>query len=185
MVPGCGAHRPAPKLVFVNESGMNTARTRTAGASRARGQRIHGAVPHGDWKTVTMLAAIRASGMPAAPTALFSADTDMFRLFVTHELVPARCTVGMWRCGTGCPAQGRRRAKEGSGMHRSGVDAVAAARRSSPRSPYSPDLSPIEPYWSKVMEIVRAVGPRDERSIVDATAKAFAAVTSDDARAVD
>src|SRR6476661_3449587 len=56
------------KLVFVDESGVNTAMTRTRGRA-PKGQRVHGAVPNGDWKTVTMLGAIRADGIAAAATA--------------------------------------------------------------------------------------------------------------------
>lgn len=165
------AHIDPRKLVFVDESGVNTAMTRTCGRA-PKGERVHGAVPHGDWKTVTMLGAIRASGMAAAATAPFSTDTDLFRLFVTHALVSAlhRGDVVVWDGLAPHKAAGLKEAVQGAGAELM------------PLPPYSPDLSPIEPCWSKVKEIVRAAGPRDERSIGDATAKAFAAVTSDDAR---
>ena len=89
------------RLVFVDESGVNTAMTRTRGRA-PRGERVPGAVPHGDWKTVTMLGAIRCSGMAAAATAPFSTDTDLFRTFITQTLVPALpCIAATSWCGTG------------------------------------------------------------------------------------
>jgi transposase len=159
------------RLVFVDESGVNTAMTRARGRA-PKGQRVHSAVPHGDWKTVTMLGAIRASGMAAAATAPFPTDTDLFRLFVTHALVPAlrRGDVVVWDGLAPHKAAGLKEAIEGAGAELM------------PLPPYSPDFSPNEPCWSKVKEIVRAAEPRDERAIGDATARAFAAVTPDDAR---
>jgi transposase len=159
------------KLVFVDESGVNTAMTRTHGRAPA-GQRVHGAVPHGDWKTVTMLGALRCDGMVAAATAPFSTDTALFRIFVSDGLVPAlhRGDVVVW---------------DNLAPHKAaGLDQLLQQAGASlmPLPPYSPDLSPIEPCWSKVKQIVRSAEPRDEESIGQAASKAFAAVTSTDAR---
>jgi len=159
------------KLVFVDESGVNTAMTRTRGRAH-KGQRVHGAVPHGDWKTVTMLGAIRSDGMAAAATAPFSTDTDLFRVFVTEALVPAlhRGDVVVWDGLAPHKAAGLKEA-----VHRAGAELM-------PLPPYSPDLSPIEPCWSKIKEIVRSIEPRDEQAIGLATTKAFAAISPADAR---
>jgi transposase len=159
------------KLVFVDESGVNTAMTRTRGRA-PKGQRVHGAVPNGDWKTVTMLGAIRADGIAAAATAPFSTDTALFRVFVTEALVPAlhRGDVVVWDGLAPHKAAGLKEA----------VQSVGAELM--PLPPYSPDLSPIEPCWSKVKQIVRTAEPRDEQAIGKATTKAFAAVTAADAR---
>jgi len=159
------------KLVFVDESGVNTAMTRTRGRAR-RGQRVLGAVPHGDWKTVTMLGAIRCNGMAAAATAPYSTDTDLFRAFVTQMLVPAlhRGDVVVWDGLAPHKATGLKEAVEDAGAELM------------PLPPYSPDFSPIEPCWSKIKEIVRAAEPRDEAAIGRATTKALAAVTPEDAR---
>jgi transposase len=119
-----------------------------------------------------MLGAIRSQGLAAAATAPFSTDTDLFRLFVTEALVPAlhRGDVVVWDGLAPHKAAGLEQA-----LHNAGAKLM-------PLPPYSPDLSPIEPCWSKVKEIVRSAEPRDERAIGQVTAKAFAAVTSDDAR---
>jgi transposase len=159
------------KLVFVDESGVNTAMTRSRGRA-PRGQRVHGAVPHGDWKTVTLLGAIRCDGMAAAATAPFSTDTDLFRVFVSEALVPAlhRGDVVVWDSLAPHKAAGLKQTIQNAGA------------QLMPLPPYSPDLSPIEPCWSKVKEMVRAAGPRDEEAIGAVATKAFAAVTPADAR---
>ena len=52
------------RLVFVDETGANTAMTRTHGRC-PKGQRLVMAVPHGHWKTTTFVAALRSTGMTA------------------------------------------------------------------------------------------------------------------------
>ena len=53
-----------------------------------RGKRLVAKVPHGHWKTTTMISAIRLSG-PCAP-AVFDGPTDgdVFRAYVEQALVP-------------------------------------------------------------------------------------------------
>jgi transposase len=47
--------------------------------------------------------------------------------------------------------------------------------------PYAPDFSPIEAGWSKVKALLRAKAARTLEALEQAIAKAFAAVTSQDA----
>jgi len=159
------------KLVFVDESGANTAMTRTRGRA-ARGERVAGAVPHGHWQTLTMLGAIRLDGLAAAATVPSPTDSDVFRAFVETSLVPALRDgdVVVW---------------DNLSPHRAGgvAEAVrAAGPELMPLPPYSPDFSPIEPCWSKVKEWLRAAGARSPDALGEAAAGAFAAVTADDAR---
>jgi len=60
------------------------------------------------------------------------------------------------------------------------IEAAGAELR--PLPPYSPDLSPIEPMWSKVKQALRDAAARTARALGDAAADAFASVTADDAR---
>ncbi len=46
---------------------------------------------------------------------------------------------------------------------------------------YSPDLNPIEEAFSKIKQLVRKVGARTRAALVEAIARALAAVTSEDA----
>ena len=51
-----------------------------------------------------------------------------------------------------------------------------------PLPPYSPDLSPIEPCWSKVKGHVRDAEPRTVEALGRAAAEGFDKVTAADAR---
>lgn len=162
---------PAAKLVFVDESGANTAMTRARGRA-PRGERVPGAVPNGHWSTLTMIGALRLEGVAAAATVDAATDSPIFRSFVTDALVPAlrRGDVVAW---------------DGLAPHKAaGVgEAVEAAGASLlPLPPYSPDLSPIEPMWSKVKQVLRSAEARTPEALGDAAAGAFASITAADAR---
>ena len=59
---------------------------RTRGRSR-RGERCWAAIPHGHWKTTTLVAALTTSGI-AAPMVLDGAmDGEMFVAYMTHILL--------------------------------------------------------------------------------------------------
>ena len=157
------------RLVFVDESGANTAMTRTRGRA-ARGERVPGAVPHGHWQTLTMLGALRLDGLAAAATVPSPTDSDVFLAFVEASLVPAlhEGDVVVW---------------DNLSPHRAaGVAEAVRAAGAELMPPYSPDFSPIEPCWSKVKEWLRAAGPRSADTLGEAAGRAFAAVTPDDAR---
>jgi transposase len=159
------------KLVFVDESGINTAMTRTRGRA-APGERVQGAVPQGHWKTLTMIAALRLQGMAAAVTVDAATDTDVFGAFVHDALVPALHPgdVVLWDGLAPHKAQQMQREIE------------QAQARLIPLPPYSPDLSPIEPGWSKVKGHVRDVAPRTAEALGNAAAEGFGNVTAADAR---
>ena len=52
------------KLVFIDETGLNTKMARLRGRS-LKGERCRAAVPHGHWKTTTFTGALRLTGMTA------------------------------------------------------------------------------------------------------------------------
>jgi transposase len=162
---------PTKKLVFVDESGANTTMTRTHGRA-PRGTRVTGAVPNGHWQTLTLIGALRLSGIAAAATVAAATDSEVFRAFVTECLVPAlhRGDVVVWDNLSPHRAIGVAQAIEQAG---------AALI---PLPPYSPDLSPIEPCWSKVKQHLRSAAARTPEALGHAAAAGFAAVTSNDAR---
>ena len=49
--------------------------------------------------------------------------------------------------------------------------------------PYSPDLSPIEPCWSKIKTALRAVGARTRRALERAIKQVLLTITESDALA--
>ncbi len=78
---------PADKLVFVDESGAKTNMTRLYGWG-AVGERVVDPVPHGHWKTCTMLAAVRLGGPLAAVTIDAAVDADAFVVWAREVLAP-------------------------------------------------------------------------------------------------
>ena len=49
--------------MFIGETGVSTKIARLHG--RARGQRLRASIPHGHWKTTTLVGALRRTGMTA------------------------------------------------------------------------------------------------------------------------
>ena len=99
-------------------------------------------------------------------------DSEIFDRFVREALVPVLKAgdVVVW---------------DNLGPHKA-VAARAGVEQEQPRlerlPPYSPDLSPIEPYWSKVKRHVRSAQPRAPDALGQAAAEGFASVTAADAR---
>src|SRR5208282_3485146 len=52
------------RLVFIDETAANTKMVRLSGRC-PRGERLIGRVPHGHWKTITFVAALRHNGITA------------------------------------------------------------------------------------------------------------------------
>lgn len=158
-------------LVFVDESGANTAMARRYGRAPP-GERVVGSVPHRGWKALTLLAALRLDGVAASFTVDAAADADVFRAFAVPPLVPA-LRPGDVVAWDRLPAHAKAAVEPD-------IRAAGAELRLLP--PYSPDLSPIEPMWSKVKQALRTAAARTITALNDAAADAFAAVTADDAR---
>src|SRR5438128_1678124 len=145
------------KLVFVDESGATTSLTRTRGRS-ARGVRVQGLVPGGHWKVTTMIGAVRIDGVATVGSVEAATDGPTFLAFVRDALVPAL------------------RGGDVVVMDNLGAHKVNGVRQAIERAgarllylpPYSPDLSPIEPCWSKVKAWLRGVGARTAGALGEA-----------------
>jgi transposase len=162
---------PAAKLVFVDESGATTSMTRTHGRAPP-GERVVDTVPLGHWTVMTMLGAVRLEGPVAVMTVEAATDAEIFRSFVDAALIPSlhQGDVVVW---------------DNLGPHRTvGLEPMLQAVGASllPLPPYSPDLSPIEPGWSKVKEHLRTVKPRTPQALGKAAGEAFATITAEDAK---
>ncbi len=162
---------PAPRLVFVDESGAQTRFTRPYGRCPV-GQRLVGSVPHGHYQTTTMIAALRVHG-PSAPWLFAGAmDGEMFLAWVRQGLVPV--------------LQGQDVViLDNLATHKvAGVQAAieSAGARLLYLPPYSPDFNPIENMWSKVKAVLRRLAPRQAAALRRAAATAFDAITPDDCR---
>ncbi len=156
-------------LVFLDESGANTQMTRWRGRSPV-GQRLVAHVPHGHYKTSTLIAAIRLEG-PCAPW-IFDGpmNGEMFLAWVRQGLVAALKqgdVVIMDNLSTH-KVQGVREA----------IEEVGARLMYLP--PYSPDYNPIENMWSKIKQILRSLAPRTQDELIEAARGGFEAISSAD-----
>ena len=111
-----------------------------------RGQRLVAAVPHGHWKTSTVVAALRCDGISATGVFDGAINGEAFLAFVEQVLVPTL------RLGDVV-------IMDNLGSHKvAGVrEAIAAAGASLLFLPaYSPDLNPIEMAFAKLKAQLRA-----------------------------
>ena len=132
------------RLVFIDETWTKTNMSPLRGWS-LRGQRLNAKVPHGHWKTLTFIAALRSDRIEAPCMFNGPINATSFLAYVTQALVPTlkpRDIVVL----------------DNLGSHKG--DAVRAAIRAAGARlvflpPYSPDLNPIEQVFSKLKHLMR------------------------------
>jgi transposase len=160
---------PVEKLVFIDESGAKTNMTRTRGRA-PRGVRVIDKVPHGHWKTTTMISAIRTTGPFAAALVSGATDGDVFLAYVEHALVPELRPGDVVILDNLQP-------HKATGV-REMVEAAGARLLYLP--PYSPDFNPIENMWSKVKQHLRSAAARTFEALQAAVWAALDRVTPSD-----
>jgi len=159
------------RLKCIDASGVNRALTRVYGRA-PRGERVIGAVPQHYGAHVTMLAALGSHGVDAVMTIDGATDAAVFRVYVARVLRPTL------RPGD-IVIMDNRRAHKAAGI-REAIEQAGAQVRYVP--PYSPDLSPIEPCWSKLKTALRTAKARTREALDQALAHALAPITVSDAR---
>lgn len=158
----------ADRLVFVDESGAKTSMTRTHGRAPV-GERVHGAVP-GHWDSLTLICALRTSGVTAPVVFQGATDTPAFQSYVEQVLVPALKPddVVIWDNLKPHKAQAVVAAVERAGA------------RVIPLPPSSPDLTPIEEMFSKVKGALRSAAARSTTALYVAIGSALHGVSQQD-----
>ncbi len=133
-------------FVFLDESGAKTNMTRLYGRAPI-GERCIDHTPHGHWKTLTMLSAIRLDGVMQAATMVIDAPMNAatFLAYTQQFLAPSL------RPGD-VVVMDNLSSHKSTGV-RQAIEAVGADLWYLP--PYSPDLNPIEKLWSKVKAWLR------------------------------
>jgi transposase len=137
------------RLVFIDETWAKTNMTRRGGWC-ARGTRLVAKVPHGRWRTLTFLAALRGDRITAPCVIDGPINGASFRAYVEQFLVPtltAGDIVTMDNLGS----------HKGQAVRRL-IRAAGAKLFFLPR--YSPDLNPIEQVFSKLKTLLRKADPR-------------------------
>ena len=142
------------RLVFIDETWAKTNMTRTRGWHR-RGQPLVAKVPHGHWKTMTFLAALRHNGITAPFVLDGPINGDAFVAYVEHVLVPTLVPgdiVVMDNLSSHKSASVRRLIR-------------TAGARLLFLPPYSPDLNPIEQVFAKLKTLLRKAEERTVEAV--------------------
>jgi transposase len=137
------------RLVFIDETWAKTNMTRRHGRCR-RGARLIAKVPHGRWRTLTFLAALRCDRITAPCVIDGPINGTSFRAYVEQFLLPtlrAGDIVIMDNLGS----------HKGHAV-RQLIRSAGAKLFFLPR--YSPDLNPIEQVFAKLKTLLRKLDPR-------------------------
>ena len=159
------------RLIFLDECGTNTKMARTYGRSR-RGQRCRAAIPHGHWKTTTLVAGLSLDGIVAPMIFDGAMDGDMFRAYVSHLLVNVLRPGDIVICDN-LPAHKVSGIKEC--LKQAGARLLFLP-------PYSPDFNPIEKAFSQIKAILKKIAARTREELQAAITTAIDAVSNQNAK---
>lgn len=137
------------KLVFIDETWASTNMTRRYGRA-PRGKRCIDSAPHGHWKTTTFVGALRQRHLTAPMVTDGPMDGEMFLAYVRNFLCPTL-------------QSGDIVILDNLSSHKvAGVEKaiVAVGAKVLYLPPYSPDLNPIEKFFSKLKGLLRKAAKR-------------------------
>ena len=137
------------RLVFIDETWAKTNMARSHGRC-AKGTRLRAKVPHGHWKTLTFLAALRNDRIDAACVFDGPINGERFLAYVEQFLVPTLAPGDI-------VILDNLSSHENPGV-RKAIRAAGAKVFFLP--PYSPDLNPIEQVFSKLKGLLRKAAER-------------------------
>jgi transposase len=160
------------RLVFLDETATTTKMARRYGRA-PRGERCRVAAPFGHWKTITVMAGLRAGGLTA--TALFDGPMTgaRFRAYVEETLVPA-LRRGDTVVLDNLPAH------KVSGV-RERIEAAGARLLYLPA--YSPDFNPIDLAFAKLKALLRSAAARTIPDLWEAIRRSLACFRPTECRA--
>lgn len=136
-----------------------------------RGERLIDKVPHGHWKTTTLIAALGISGMRCSTVVDGAVNGDVFETFVEQVLAP-ELRRGDVVLMDNLSSHKRERV-------RTLIEAAGARLVFLP--PYSPDLNPIELIFAKVKQLLRSLACRTRDTLWKAMQSVLDKVTPSDA----
>jgi transposase len=142
------------RLIFVDETWAKTNMTRLRGRAPV-GERLIAKVPHGHWKTTTLIGALGVEGMHCATVVDGAVDGDIFTAFVQEVLAPTL-------------KPGDLVVLDNLSSHkRPAVRALIEARGAALLylPPYSPDLNPIEMIFAKIKQALRSLACRTREAL--------------------
>jgi len=147
------------RLVFLDETSATTNMTRRLGRC-ACGLRLLAPVPHGHWKTTTLVAGLRTTGITAPYVLDGALNGDIFRGYIEQILAPT-LSPGDIVVMDNLPCH------KVAGI-REAIENRQAQLLYLP--PYSPDLNPIEQAFAKLKALLRKAGERTRDGLWNAIA---------------
>lgn len=157
-------------LVFIDETWAKTNMTRIRGRA-LQGERLVAKVPHGHWKTTTLIAALDHCGMRCSTTVDGAVNGDVFQAFIEQVLVP-KLRAGDLVIMDNLSSHKGLRVKQL-------IEAAGAHMLYLP--PYSPDLNPIEMAFSKLKQLLRSAGHRTMDALWNDVQRMINQITASDA----
>jgi transposase len=159
------------RLVFIDETWASTNMARTHGRC-PRGMRLRMAVPHGHWKTTTLVAGLGVRGVVAPWVLDGPINGDAFATYVRKVLVPEL-------------KQGDVVMMDNLSSHkrpevRAAIEAAGARILYLP--PYSPDFNPIEKAFAKLKALLRKAAERTVEGLWRAIGRMVDLITPAEAR---
>jgi transposase len=136
-----------------------------------RGQRLVAKVPHGHRNTTTLIGALGIDGVRCSTVVDGPVNREVFEAFVAQVLVP-------------CLKPGDLVVMDNLSSHKGPkiarlIESAGATLIYLP--PYSPDLSPIEPAFSKIKQTLRGLALRTRDALWTTMQPVLDAVTTSDA----
>ena len=135
-----------------------------------RGERLRSGIPRGHWKTTTLVAGLRLTGLMAPFVLDGPMNRSVFLAYVTQVLAPELKPGDVVIWDNLKPHQSEEAIEA---VEEAGAEVV-------PRPPWSPDLSPIGEMFSKVKGAMRSAAGRTKEAVYEAFASALHDVSLED-----
>ena len=136
------------------------------------GQRARGTKPQKRGRNISLLTALSLDEVVASNNIYGAVDAVTFEAFIANKLVPK-----LWK--NACVVMDNAKIHLGETIRelieKAGAKLIYL-------SPYSPEFSPIENFWSKVKANLRKVKPRNYKDLINAITDSMLKVTKDDIR---
>ena len=157
------------RLVFIDETWTKTNMEPLRGWA-PRGERLVASAPHGHWKTMTFVAALRCDRIEAPWLLDGPINGEAFKTYVEKVLAPTL-------------KPGDLVIMDNLGSHKGGAirRAIRAARAKLFFLPkYSPDLNPIEQVFAKLKHLLRKAAARTIETLTAAVGELLGAYTAEE-----
>ncbi len=159
-------------MKFLDESGVHFGLTRLYGRATP-GQRVGEATPGEAGAHYTLLAVVGLQGLQAPALLEGALDGSAFEVYIAQVLLPT--------LHRGDIVLMDNLSSHKNSRIRQLIESIGARLEYLP--PYSPDLNPIEPCWSKVKTGLRTAKAHTFEALVEALADALGSVTKQDIEA--